>query len=194
MGSALYELRRDVPAELHSFTVSSSRAGIMSGRCAAVALVLATVASPAGELARAASNWQPVTRSKLDQNVALQTRVVATLETGPYVVRIVERPAGTWRHLVDGRASIVRGFGYNPQYAGLPAAERARLYDRDFSLMHEMGANTIEGWFEIQFDEVTLEHGLWSPAEDFARREWVLRLAPDLAVPSAWCTGARHAA
>jgi hypothetical protein len=29
MGSALYELRRDVPAELHSFTVSSSRAGII---------------------------------------------------------------------------------------------------------------------------------------------------------------------
>lgn len=73
-------------------------------------------------------------------------------------MRVVQSPAGTWRYLVDGQARVVRGFGYNPQYAALPATERARLYDRDFGAMRTMGANTIEGWFENQFDEVTLDH------------------------------------
>jgi hypothetical protein len=125
---------------------------------AATALTLAIVVSPAGELARAAPNWQPVARSMLDQPGPRQTTAVDSLETGPHVVSVVEGPAGAWRYLVDGHPRVVRGFGYNPLYAALPAAERARLYDRDFSAMREMGANTIEGWFENQFDEITLDH------------------------------------
>jgi hypothetical protein len=42
--------------------------------------------------------------------------------------------------------------------------ERARRYDRDFSAMHAAGVNVIFGWFEQQFDGLTLaearQHGL----------------------------------
>ncbi len=58
---------------------------------------------------------------------------------------------------VDGRPWVVRGMGYNSWYASLPTAERQTLYRRDFSRMREIGVNTLEGWFQDQFDEVTLE-------------------------------------
>jgi len=70
----------------------------------------------------------------------------------------VEAPVGVWRYLVDGHPKVIRGVGYNPQYAALPEADRARLYDRDFADIRRMGANTIEGWFQSQFDEITLDH------------------------------------
>jgi hypothetical protein len=35
--------------------------------------------------------------------------------------------------------------------------QRSVLYERDFSEMRQMGVNTIEGWFENQFDSVTLD-------------------------------------
>jgi hypothetical protein len=54
--------------------------------------------------------------------------------------------------------------GYNPQYAALAPDERVRLYDRDFSQMRAAGVNVIFGWFENQFDGLTLaqahQHGL----------------------------------
>jgi beta-galactosidase/beta-glucuronidase len=52
---------------------------------------------------------------------------------------------------------VIRGVGYNPQYASLDPTERERLYQRDFGKMRRMGVNTIEGWFEPQFDRVTLD-------------------------------------
>jgi hypothetical protein len=58
---------------------------------------------------------------------------------------------------VDGRPTVVRGMGYNPWYAGLPTDERRAFYRRDFGAMRAIGVNTIEGWFERQFDEVTLD-------------------------------------
>jgi hypothetical protein len=65
---------------------------------------------------------------------------------------------------VDGKPTIVRGMGYNPWYAELSDEERRQRYRRDFSAMHEVGVNTLEGWFQNQFDEVTLDeahrHGL----------------------------------
>jgi hypothetical protein len=65
---------------------------------------------------------------------------------------------------VDGQPTVVRGMGYNPWYASLPADERQQRYRRDFSAMQEIGVNTLEGWFQNQFDEVTLDeaqrHGL----------------------------------
>jgi hypothetical protein len=47
--------------------------------------------------------------------------------------------------------------GYNPQYAGLSPVQRTAMYDRDFADMHQLAVNTIEGWFETQFDSVTLD-------------------------------------
>ena len=58
---------------------------------------------------------------------------------------------------VNGRPWVVRGMGYNPWYAALPVEERQARYRRDFSAMREIGVNTLEGWFQDQFDEVTLE-------------------------------------
>src|SRR6185436_4063014 len=58
---------------------------------------------------------------------------------------------------VNGKPTIVRGMGYNPWYADLPEDERHQQYRRDFSAMREIGVNTLEGWFQQQFDEVTLD-------------------------------------
>jgi hypothetical protein len=58
---------------------------------------------------------------------------------------------------VNGRPTVVRGMGYNPWYAELPADQRQMRYRRDFSAMREVGINTLEGWFQWQFDEVTLD-------------------------------------
>jgi hypothetical protein len=65
---------------------------------------------------------------------------------------------------VDGAPSVVRGMGYNPWYASLPTDQRQALYERDFAAMQQIGVNTLEGWFQDQFDEVTLDaaqrHGI----------------------------------
>jgi hypothetical protein len=73
--------------------------------------------------------------------------------------RRVSVEGGNYRYrlLVNGQPWVVRGMGYNPWYADLPAEERRALYRRDFSLMRETGINTLEGWFQNQFDEVTLD-------------------------------------
>jgi hypothetical protein len=96
----------------------------------------------------------PVSESPAAPNVApvagppaAPTGSVVTLEGSnyQYVLR------------VDGRPTVVRGMGYNPWYASLPTDERQQRYRRDFSAMQEMGVNTLEGWFQDQFDEVTLD-------------------------------------
>jgi hypothetical protein len=65
---------------------------------------------------------------------------------------------------VNGEPTVVRGMGYNPWYAKLSPDERRPRYARDFSAMHDIGVNTLEGWFQEQFDEITLDeahqHGL----------------------------------
>jgi beta-galactosidase/beta-glucuronidase len=77
--------------------------------------------------------------------------------TGATPVSIEHASDGTWQYIVDGTTETIRGVGYNPQYAGLSPLERAATYDRDFADMHRLGVNTIEGWFEPQFDSVTLD-------------------------------------
>jgi beta-galactosidase/beta-glucuronidase len=75
----------------------------------------------------------------------------------PSTVTIEQTPDNSWQYVVDGQPTVIRGVGYNPQYAGLPSADRQQLYQRDFSAMRRLGFNTIEGWFEPQFDSVTLD-------------------------------------
>jgi beta-galactosidase/beta-glucuronidase len=58
---------------------------------------------------------------------------------------------------VNGEPTVVRGMGYNPWYAKLPVDERRPRYARDFAAMHDIGVNTVEGWFQDQFDEITLD-------------------------------------
>jgi hypothetical protein len=94
-------------------------------------VALVTTWSPIGALALGASNWQA--------NVALST--VGVPHAGG----------------ASNDVAMIRGVGYNPWYAGQSPDQRAALYDRDFSDMHQHGINTIEGWFETQFDSVTLD-------------------------------------
>jgi hypothetical protein len=142
---------------------SNDRHASLSRRILAVsvALAVATGLSPLGRAAMSESNWQPVDQPPSLGSVNLQASatlnwIVAT--GGPHPVSLVQNATGDWQYLADGQPKIIRGVGYNPQYAALPASERARLYQRDFSAIRRIGANTIEGWFEDQFDEVTLAY------------------------------------
>jgi hypothetical protein len=96
-----------------------------------LAVALFTTWSPIGALAVGASNWQADATES----------TVGVPHSGE----------------VSNDVEAIRGVGYNPWYAGLSADQRAALYNRDFSDMHEHGINTIEGWFENQFDSVTLD-------------------------------------
>jgi beta-galactosidase/beta-glucuronidase len=83
--------------------------------------------------------------------------VQAPPANGPSTVQVVQTAPGQWQYIVNGEPSVIRGVGYNPQYANLPQADRQQLYERDFGAMRYFGINTIEGWFETQFDDVTLD-------------------------------------
>ena len=98
---------------------------------ASLCVALVTTWSPIGALAMGASNWQANTAR---EHVGVPRSGAASNDV-----------------------ETIRGVGYNPWYAGLSAEQRATLYDRDFGAMHRHGINTIEGWFENQFDSVTLE-------------------------------------
>jgi hypothetical protein len=112
-------------------------------------------------MARGASNWQPLGHPMHQVMLNFQhsdsLRADRTAAAESHSVTLAQDAQGNWQYLVDGQPQVIRGVGYNPQYATLPPAERARLYQRDFSAIRSAGANTIEGWFETQFDEVTLE-------------------------------------
>jgi hypothetical protein len=129
---------------------------------ASVGLALATACSPLGGLALGSSNWQAATvgpdltalgSSGVDSSAGDYTPRLS----GPTQVSMLQQPDGTWQYLVDGAPETIRGVGYNPWYAGQSPVVRASLYDRDFAEMHRLGFNTIEGWFENQFDSVTLD-------------------------------------
>ncbi len=134
-----------------------------SGPLWAGAVVAAMIAvSPVGALAVGESNWRglDVAAAVSHGHEAAQAKrsaLRALRVNGPTPVSIAGQADGTWQYLVDGRAEVIRGVGYNPQYAGRPRGERVRLYDRDFAEMRQVGVNTIEGWFENQFDDVTLD-------------------------------------
>lgn len=125
------------------------------------ALAVVTAWSPVGTLAYGASNWQTRTSSGTSILRAARSLAAATMPTprlnGPTPVSIVQGTDATWQYLVDGAPDTIRGVGYNPQYADHAPAERSSLYDRDFAAMRRVGINTVEGWFETQFDPVTLD-------------------------------------
>jgi len=94
-------------------------------------VALVTTFSPIGALALGASNWQA--------NSTMST--VGVPHSGQ----------------TSNDVETIRGVGYNPWYSGLTPDQRSALYNRDFGDMHRHGVNTIEGWFENQFDGVTLD-------------------------------------
>src|SRR5207302_5613152 len=121
--------------------------------------------SPIGALAIGESNWSGPAGVALNgptvHGSGSQERLRALLRTpgGPSSshVAVARGPDGAWQYLVNGQPQVLRGVGYNPQYASLEPGERARVYQRDFAAMRQMGMNTIEGWFEGQFDQFTLD-------------------------------------
>ncbi|MBV9131075.1 MAG: hypothetical protein JO318_00150 [Chloroflexi bacterium] len=141
--------------------ITSSRAytPLRARTAMSVGLALLTAWSPIGALAVGSSNW------RLD-DVVLPSSTTAThmpghahslRVSGATPVTITQQPDGTWQYLVDGVPETIKGVGYNPWYAALSPADRKAVYDRDFAEMHKAGINTIEGWFENQFDSVTLD-------------------------------------
>lgn len=125
-----------------------------------IALAVGTAWSPIGALALGTPNWQAAGAtgplSVAPRRTASRRHTLRL--AGATRVAIAPRPAGGWTYLVDGTAETIRGVGYNPQYAAFAPADRAALYERDFGDMQRLGVNTIEGWFEGQFDSVTLDH------------------------------------
>jgi hypothetical protein len=132
---------------------------------AGVVLALVTAVSPIGALAFGTPNWTGAASPPGADSLLLNLRTLgqapdmlqAPFTAGPTHVELDRLGDGTWQYLVNGQPQVIRGVGYNPQYAGLGADDRARLYERDFAAMHELGINTIEGWFEPQFDQLTLD-------------------------------------
>jgi glycosyl hydrolase family 2 len=126
-----------------------------------VGLALLTAWSPVGALAVGLSNWQVSVPTSNPGVQSIQSTRPGSRHTlrvsGATPVAIAHPTDSTWQYVVDGTAEEIRGVGYNPWYANLSPAQRSALYDRDFSDMHRLGINTIEGWFENQFDSVTLD-------------------------------------
>jgi hypothetical protein len=127
-------------------------------------LAVLVALSPVGALAKGNANWKsaatPAMRALPHAASAGHGQGLSHLFrlSGATQVQIQPASSGTgWQYLVDGMPEVIRGVGYNPQYASLDPADRTAVYDRDFGAMHRLGVNTIEGWFETQFDSVTLD-------------------------------------
>jgi hypothetical protein len=146
-------------------TRSRAASGQRSMLLVGVALAVGTAASPIGTLAVGESNWVGTPLAPAVGQAAPVRNPSGLLREVPQSppmevptrVQIEKGADGGWVYRVNGRARVIRGVGYNPQYAALPAVERSAIYQRDFSAMRQLGINTVEGWFETQFDEVTLD-------------------------------------
>jgi hypothetical protein len=135
---------------------SSRRLATRGGGLAAVVAV-ATALSPIGALAIGLTNWQGSLAGTGRVTAASAPATETRAPHGPLPVALVHAADGSWQYLVDGEPTVIRGVGYNPQYASLDPTTRDRLYERDFATMHRLGINTVEGWFQEQFDETTLD-------------------------------------
>jgi hypothetical protein len=153
--------RRHAGGTVRSETVGCQPRNRWATALLSVCLAVATAWSPIGALAFGESNWQATAGGRVHSSRS-GARIGGLSNTrrleGATRVAVTPGSAGGWNYLVDGIPDTIRGVGYNPQYAGLSRAERAALYERDFSHMQRLGINTIEGWFEGQFDSVTLDN------------------------------------
>lgn len=82
----------------------------------------------------------------------------AVMSTLPSVVTITRGADGSgWDYRVNGQHELIRGMGYNAITTDLAPAQRAALYDRDFSGIRDAGANTIVGWSETEMDDLLMQ-------------------------------------
>lgn len=123
-----------------------------------LALAVMTAFSPVGAFALGAPNWRLGSMRTSGRAASAHASARHVMRTDGATSVSIDHPADqTWHYVVDGSTEDIRGVGYNPWYSGLSPDQRSALYDRDFSEMHRRGINTIEGWFETQFDSVTLD-------------------------------------
>ena len=122
-------------------------------------IVLLLVVSPLGAFAESETltlEDQPTTLTATFQPADDEAEADPARSEGPTPVVLV---GGHYQYslVVGGSPQLVLGMGYNAEYRNRDPAERAQLYDRDFAAMREAGVNVIFGWFQDQFDEVTLD-------------------------------------
>ena len=83
----------------------------------------------------------------------------------PSVVEVRGEPYH-YAYYVNGAPELLQGMGYNVAYRfwGWDCDARARRYDRDFAAIKAAGFNTLIGWDEGEFDDLTMakaqQHGL----------------------------------
>jgi hypothetical protein len=75
---------------------------------------------------------------------------------GPSQV-VIEGEPYHYVYKVNGVRQVLRGIGYNVPYAAQDRAWRAQRYDRDFAMMQAAQVNTLVGWDEREFDDLTLD-------------------------------------
>jgi hypothetical protein len=165
IGVAVHRLirRRSIRPDPSAERVPKSERGpTLAPLGAALAIVVAI--SPIGALAFGQPNWQSTHRLRQASQSAAPGeggRLGNFLQTAasdrPATVSVEQAHDGSWQYLVDAQPTVIRGVGYNPQYGDLSSADREQLYQRDFGAMRRLGFNTIEGWFETQFDSTTLD-------------------------------------
>lgn len=76
----------------------------------------------------------------------------------PSLVEVRGQP-GQYSYYVNGQPVVFHGVGYNVAYRlwGWSCEARARRYDRDFSAIKAAGFDTLLGWDEGEFDDLTLD-------------------------------------
>ena len=76
--------------------------------------------------------------------------------TGPSKV-VIYGAGYDYSYAVNGSPERIQGVGYNVIHSQLSPEERVDRYNRDFAQMRAVGINTILGWNQKEFDELTLE-------------------------------------
>jgi hypothetical protein len=98
----------------------------------------------------------PVT-SRTDDLPALPGESVAASPPQTASVVTIEGEPFTYRYLVNGEPHVIRSLGYNVSYRMQDETLRERQYARDFAMIRGVGFNTILGWDQREFDQLTLD-------------------------------------
>ncbi len=76
--------------------------------------------------------------------------------SGPSKV-VINGVGYNYSYAVNGSPERIQGVGYNVIHSQLSFEERVDRYNRDFAQMRQVGINTILGWNQKEFDELTLD-------------------------------------
>jgi hypothetical protein len=138
----------------------ASQLKVARGAMVGAWLALALLAPPHGLAEDEPMYEAPVAATPTD---VVPDAAAPVADVGPSVVTIEGEPFH-YVYKVNGARQVLRGIGYNVPYAAQDRAWRAQRYDRDFAEMQAAQFNTLVGWDEREFDDLTLDkaqqHGL----------------------------------